>query len=388
MRRHNCPVCGSRKYRELWCIEKSPVLCNALFRSGAEARKAAMGGIELVQCHHCTHLFNTFFDPRKVVYTRDYNASLSCSPTYRSYAEKAAERLISQYDLRERQVIEIGCGDGYFADLLARNGQCRIKGYEPAAAEIRRGPGVGIVARSFSATEPTEEVSCVVARHVFEHLAEPMSMLNTIHQAVETECLVHLEVPNGEFLLSGISLWDIIYEHVSSFTPVSLRYLLTAAGFDVLFLAASFGEQYLVVEARKAYKGPVCSAEVPVRHRHQLLARGGLFRDSAVAKTLKIETQIEKAADNGDIITLWGAGSKGIALLNFPGFSSNIQYVVDSNQSKWGKFVPGTGHQILSPTELQDKCVDLILLVNGLYFKEIEGELSRLGIQATLEVVQ
>jgi SAM-dependent methyltransferase len=347
-----------------------------------------MSRISLVQCYHCTHLFNTLFDPSKPVYTRDYNASLNSSPIYRNYAEATADRLILQYRLQGRQVIEIGCGDGYFADLLARNGHCRVKGYDPAATGKIQNEAVDVVVQPFSAAEHAEGVSCIVARHVFEHLAEPMLMLRALHQAIGPECVVHLEVPNGEFLLNSISLWDIIYEHVSSFTPASLRYMLIAAGFEVLFLAATFGEQYLVVEARKSHKGSGCSAEVPISHRHQLLNRGGLFRDSAVAKTLKIEIQIDKAADNGDIIALWGAGSKGIALLNYPGFSSHIQYVVDSNQSKWGKFVPGTGHQVLSPTELQDKCVDLILLVNSLYAKEIEGELSRLGIQATLEEVQ
>ena len=48
---------------------------------------------------------------------------------------------------------------------------------------------------------------------------------------------------------------------------------------------------------------------------------------------------------------MWGAGARGVTLLNMLN-DSRIEYAVDINPRKQGKYVPGTGQQIVEPTFL------------------------------------
>ena len=48
-------------------------------------------------------------------------------------------------------------------------------------------------------------------------------------------------------------------------------------------------------------------------------------------------------AGDGKRVVVWGEGSKGVTLLNAVGHKETIQYVVDLNTNKQGKYIPGTG---------------------------------------------
>src|SRR3546814_19519297 len=57
------------------------------------------------------------------------------------------------------------------------------------------------------------------------------------------------EVPNALFVFDRLSVWDIIYEHVSYFTPNSLSRAFALAGYAVRHLEEAFGGQFLWIEA-------------------------------------------------------------------------------------------------------------------------------------------
>ena len=62
------------------------------------------------------------------------------------------------------------------------------------------------------------------------------------------------------FTLKEFGIWDLIYEHYSYFTALSLSRLFAGAGFKPLSLEEAFGSQYLCIEAR-----PVTEINKPVR---------------------------------------------------------------------------------------------------------------------------
>ena len=51
---------------------------------------------------------------------------------------------------------------------------------------------------------------------------------------------------------------------------------------------------------------------------------------------------------------IWGAGSKGVAFLSMLGVGDEVDYAVDVNPGKHGMFMPGTGHEIVSPNRLEE----------------------------------
>src|SRR3546814_3103794 len=101
-----------------------------------------------------------------------------------------------------------------------------------------------IVGQAFAADlVPTADLVC--CRHVLEHVPEPAHLLGTARAMLSRGVpgVAFFEVPNALFVFDRLSVWDIIYEHVSYFTPASLSRAFALAGYAVRHLEEAFGGQ-------------------------------------------------------------------------------------------------------------------------------------------------
>jgi len=100
-----------------------------------------------------------------------------------------------------------------------------------------------------------------------------------------------------------------------------------------------------------------------------------------VARILEEGNRFRKAG----VCVVWGAGAKGATLLNtIDSQNTMVDYVVDINPNKQGKFIPGTGHPIHPPAHLQKFPATGILLMNPNYFSEIRDQMESLGLDIPL----
>ena len=83
----------------------------------------------------------------------------------------------------------------------------------------------------------------------------------------------------------------------------------------------------------------------------------------------------------GKRLVIWGAGSKGVNFLNALK-DSGIEYAVDLNTRKQGKYVAEAGVQIVSPTFLKEYQPDIIVIMNPIYKHEIRSISKELGLTA------
>ena len=58
---------------------------------------------------------------------------------------------------------------------------------------------------------------------------------------------------------------------------------------------------------------------------------------------------------------------------------SALPYVVDISPAKQGKFIAGTGQEIVSPASLLEYRPDYVLLMNGIYQREVQQELAKVA---------
>ena len=84
-------------------------------------------------------------------------------------------------------------------------------------------------------------------------------------------------------------------------------------------------------------------------------------------------------------VAVWGAGSKGVTFANLVGGDS-IGCAVDVNPRKHGRFVPGTGHRVISPAELAERQPAAIVVMNPLYTSEITASARARGVAAEVLV--
>ena len=91
-------------------FEGVPVHSVLLLPTRGDAMDCPRGDIALGFCRACGFISNVAFDPSLHEYSSRYEATQAFSPTFNAFAHRLATRLIDQYDLHGKDVIEIGCG--------------------------------------------------------------------------------------------------------------------------------------------------------------------------------------------------------------------------------------------------------------------------------------
>lgn len=381
-----CPSCHQDLNHAILRLEGLPVLCNALWPDGEQARSCPRGEMDLVLCEYCGLLFNRAFEPSLMAYAADYETSLHFSPTFQEYADDLARSLVQEHDLVGRSAIEIGCGRGEFLVLLAQAGMGHCLGFDRSfSADLVTLPeGVEIRSHYYSDARPGPTADLVCSRHVLEHIPEPGRLLEELASALEPSALLYLEVPNALYTLQDLGIWDLIYEHCNYFTPPSLRWTLEAQGFGGVDVRSAYGGQFLSSWSRKGHdrRSPTRIDEGPSLLR---LAQG--LARSRTEKIESFEEDLRQALDAGQRTAIWGAGSKGVTFLNSLPSGMEIATAIDKNPRKQGKHLPGTGQKILSPEEAAEAPLDLVFVMNPIYAREIEEQLRELGSRAELVLV-
>jgi SAM-dependent methyltransferase len=374
-----CLACGGTEVEPLLSIPNVPALCNHLCASAVEATSAPRGTISLSYCRDCGHVANSGFDPARVHYDSRFENTLSFSPRYRSYAEATADRLIRRYRLCGKRIVEIGCGNGDFLRLLCAAGNDGA-GYDPSQPNGRYASGRGnftIIGRNFTAAD-AQGADLVCCRHVLEHLPEPGVLLHRLRASIAAGSIVFFEVPNALFVLDRLSIWDIIYEHVSYFTPSSLAQAFHGAGFGIRSIETGFDDQYLWIEAAAGDRAAPGTMPPPEEALYRSF--GARFAERVAGW----HRRIDEARCRKRRIVVWGAGAKGVMfanLLRIPA-GQGIDWLVDVNPRKHGHFVPLTGQQIVGPDCLRRAPPDLVVIMNPEYESEIRSMIVALGIDA------
>jgi len=380
-----CPVCSARVTTPFTHLRNVPVNCSALWHSEQSASEAIRGDIELAFCAVCGMIFNSAFDPAQVEYDVTYDNTLSYSPIFCSYAASLAERLVTAYNLRDKDIIEIGCGKGDFLDQLCEKGRNRGVGFDPSV-ESRNMPGRPvIVSKLFTGADVVSSVDFVCCRHVLEHLYSPRDLLAALRCCLsERAGWIYCEVPDARWVLEGSSTWDLIYPHCSYFTAASLQYLFEASGFEVARTQSSFGGQFLGLEARVSSRKPSVTTAANCSAATSRLAES--FNAKLRSNIHRWSRFVEYASLEGRRVALWGAGTKGVTFLNVVPGADRIGVVVDLNPRKQGTYIPGTAQRVIPPEMLLAYQPDIVIVLNPLYEGEIRESLSHLGIDAVVSL--
>jgi SAM-dependent methyltransferase len=386
---HPCPVCGNNTMEELLFLPGVPTHCNLLWESKGQALTAPHGDLRLGFCRVCGHVYNLAFDPSLMEYTQAYENSLHFSPRFQAYAEALAVRLIDQYGIREKDVIDIGCGKGDFLALLCNKGDNRGFGFDPSFVpeimEKASAERMTIIRDFYSPRYAGYQADLVTCRHVLEHIQSPRDFVRNVRTSVgsRTSTIVFFEVPNVMYTLRDMGIWDLIYEHCSYFSASSLAVLFSGCGFKTREQSELYDGQFLGIDV--APGNPVGEPLPDVRgHVTAMADDGAAFAENYRRKVDGWRKTFDAHIERRKIV-VWGGGSKGVMFLNTLR-PEMVDYMVDINPRKQGMFVAGTGQEIVSPEFLRDYRPDTIIIMNPIYREEIRGQLKNLGVRAEILV--
>jgi SAM-dependent methyltransferase len=368
-----------------------PTNSAVLLATKDEALHFPKGDIVLGFCPTCGFITNTAYDAMLVEYSSRYESSQGFSATFNRYQRDQVVRLIERYELRDKDIIEIGCGQGEFLTLLCEMGRNRGIGFDPAYNSERAVgnslSGLRFIQDFFSEQYSYVKADFICCKMTLEHVPETANFVRMVRRTIGNlqDTLVFFQVPDTSRILSDLAFWDFYYEHCSYFSLGSLSWLFQKNGFDILDLTREFDDQYLIITAKPGKGKQQALAQ---DHHVALLAQGiEHFVDQVGHKLRSWQQRIRMMAQTGQRISIWGASSKGAAFLNTLKIVDEIEYAIDINPYKRGMYIAGTGQKIEAPEFLRQYRPDVIIIMNPVYYQEIVSTLSDLEVAAELIVI-
>ena len=341
-------------------------------------------------CEDCLLVQLETYVPAEQIFGGDYAYFSSYSDSWvehaRAYARQMRERLALSED---SLVVELASNDGYLLQHFVQSG-IPVLGIDPArnVAEAARDRGVETVVDFFGA-ELAERIvadrghaDLVVANNVLAHVPDVSDFVDGMRILLDPEGVATIEVPHLVRLVEGLQFDTIYHEHYSYFSFHTLVRLFDQHGLQI------FG-----VDELPSHGG---SLRVHVRHRNgepeagvaALLDREreggydsldgyrGFGERVAEAKRRLLELLIGLRRD-GSRIAGYGAPGKGNTLLNYCGIRTDfLDYTVDRNPGKHGKFLPGTHIPIHPPERIAETRPDYVLILPWNLKRELVAQLD------------
>lgn len=384
--KRQCPVCENHNFIPCLSYKNIPTLENRTYSSTEEASNVQKGDLELILCSGCGFVFNNIFESSKVDYSDQYDNKISNSFYYDNHINHVLN-MINQISPIETsgggggtRILEVGCGKGSFLEKIYKKYSCICYGYDPCipaniCQEKKRDTvsKFNLVNQYFDADEAEKfkqnnnQFDWIISRHVIEHLENPQQMLQLFYSALSPNGYLYVETPRLNWILDNLVVYDFPYEHCSYFSDSFIEYLLMSNGFEIEKIEHTYNGQYFSICAKKSVRANV----FPIFDNSKII--GGFKKLSLKLEDMKqnLHDFVVKRHLNGKVC-LWGASAKGVISSNlFDPDKALIDFIVDINPDKQGQFIPGTGHLIVSPSDLFQTDCKTVIVENDNYFDEI-----------------
>jgi SAM-dependent methyltransferase len=375
-------------------VEGAPVHSVVLVPTREAALSFPKGNIDLAFCQVCGFITNVAFDSRLQDYSGDYESTQAYSATFNRFHHNLAASLIDRYDLHQKDIIEIGCGQGEFLTMLCELGDNRGVGFDPAYVR-RNGDGrfgmknISFIADYYSEKYTDFQGDFVCCKMTLEHIHNTAEFVSTIRRSVgdDLDKIIFFQVPNARYVFGDLAFWDIYYEHCSYFSQGAMARLFRRAGFDIINLWTDYDDQYLMIEARPGTGAPSfpLPQEDDLEATYQEVAH---FAANYEPIQEKWRTDIAAMRAVGRRVVLWGGGSKAVSFLTTLGLGlDQIEYAVDINPNKTGTFLAGLGQETVAPEFLHSYKPDTVIIMNPIYREEITSILDEMGLAVEILTV-
>jgi SAM-dependent methyltransferase len=345
--------------------------------------------LDVVFCPRCTLVQITETVPSEQLF-REYVYRSSFSSTMLQQAERLASDVVASRNLgSESMVVEVASNDGYLLQYYLRAG-VTVLGIEPAqniAKIAREEAGIATISEFFGldlARKLRSEgirADVIHANNVLAHVPDPNGFVAGIRELLKQSGVAIFEVPYVMDLIDNVEFDTIYHEHLSYFSVTSLVSLLARHGLaveSVERLPIHGGSLRLVTSrANSVTPGPSVEA---LAHEEKIWGVSKLvsyqhFKQRVEQLRRDTLSLIADLRAQGSRIAVYGASAKGSTLLNYCGLGrDSLEYVVDRNTLKQGRYTPGS-HLLIEPTQrLMQDLPDYVLLLTWNFAEEILRE--------------
>ncbi len=343
-------------------------------------------------CDNCFLVQLPEFQAPKEIF-ENYSYFSSYSKSWLEHSKNYCDSAIEKYNLNSKsRVVEIASNDGYLLKFFKQGG-IPILGIEPAknVAKVAIEAGIPTIDKFFgknTAIELLEEglaADLLIGNNVLAHVPDINDFVSGMKILLKEKGCISMEFPHLLRLIEGNQFDTIYNEHFSYFTLYSASSIFKHQGLKIISIEeipTHGGSLRICATHIENNDLPV---EKSVNNLEKLELESGLtnlasyltFKDKVNQTKRDILKFLIESKEKGNSIVAYGAPAKGNTLLNYCGIRSDfIDYTVDVNPHKQGKFLPGTHIPIYHPEKIKDTKPDLLVILPWNIGKEITSEMK------------
>ena len=329
---------------------------------------------------------------REHIFT-EYAYFSSYSDSWLKHCSNYVDQISARFGLGAQSLaVELASNDGYLLQYFVKKG-IPVLGVEPAVnvAKVAEEKGVPTLVEFFGRETARQMVSdgqaadLIVGNNVLAQVPDLNDFVDGIRILLKPGGVATLEFPHLERLMAENQYDTIYHEHFSYFSLITVEKIFAAHGlvlFDVDEIPTHGGSIRIYLRHTENTSKPVRPAVVNLLKRE--LAAGldrmetyATFSEQVMESKRALLELLIRLRRAGKSVTGYGAPGKGNTLLNYCGIRTDfLEFTVDRNPYKHGRFLPGTHIPIYSPERIRESRPDYILILPWNIKDEIIAQLS------------
>lgn len=381
--RAQCRLCGRAGLTPVLDLGSMPLSDGFLTRAQLQQPQEVFP-LEVAFCPDCSLVQILETVPPEKLFCEDYPYFSSFTDALLVHSRDNVLALIEARSLGPQSlVVELASNDGYLLKNYVKRG-VPVLGIDPAEGPAKVAEGIGVPTLcTFFTRDLADRLAAegrradvIHANNVLAHVPDTNGFVQGIQRLLKPDGVAVIEVPYVRDLVDHCEFDTIYHEHLCYFSVTSLDRLFRRNGLflnDIARLPIHGGSLRLFVAPRDEPRDAV--GEMLDQEQQLGLDRPeyyGDFADRVRTIQQNLRDLLGSLKGQGKSIAAYGAAAKGTIMLNYLGADDRtIDFAVDRNTHKQGKFIPGVCIEISDPARLIQEQPDYVMLLPWNFKDEI-----------------
>ena len=383
----DCRSCGNRNLKRVISLGYQPLANNLLKKKNEKCELYPLEVNYCDKCHNCQ--LSVAVDPKKMF--SNYLYTSSTSKSFRDHFIKATDKYVKDLKLNKKKsyIIDIGSNDGVALKPFLEMGFKNVLGVEPATnlAKLANKNKIktfnGFLEKK-NLKKIKKNADLILASNVFAHSDKLKEMAECMLKLLKDSGTIIIEVQYLLNTLKDLTFDNIYHEHYNYWSLTSLVNFFNQFGAKIYraeTVNTHGGSLRIYIKKNKKVKIEKNVKKILKEEDDFGIKKYKTYIDfgkKVYSMRDNVIKNLKELKKNNNLIIGYGAPAKATTALNFYGVTNEIDYIVEDNKLKLGKFLPGVNIPIKKKSQIKNKKNTIIVLAWNFfsYIKKNNLELS------------